>query len=196
MERKSVLIAILNQGWVRPELTNAVALMTHDKRYRCKVYYPSARPNEHNRAEIVKKFLEGDWDYLLMIDSDNPPTRNPLDLVELDLDIVACPTPQLREGQLYWVVMRRVEDGYQGYLKRQKGLVEADAVGTGCVLIARRVLLEVKEPFMREWVDGFQELGTDFAFCKRAKQKGFCVWAHWDYVCSHFKTVNLLNFIG
>jgi hypothetical protein len=115
-----------------------------------------------------------------------------MDLVALDKDIVACPTRQYHEGQLYWVVMRAVDDGYQGYLKKQRGLMEVDAVGTGCILIARRVLENIKGPFVREWnEDGTQRLGTDFAFCKRAKKKGFRVWAHWDYPCAHFKELNL-----
>ena len=58
-----------------------------DSRFEITPMAPSHNPLENNLNKIVKEFIAGDWDYWLSIDSDNPPFANPLDDVELDLDI-------------------------------------------------------------------------------------------------------------
>ena len=194
--KPSVLCAALNEGSIRAEVSNCISRMTHDERVELKVYYPNDRPIAHNRNKIVKKFLEGTEDYLLMIDDDNPPLKNPLDLIQLDKDVIACPTPQWNDCDkfpIYWVSMDKVEDGYIEH-KEKKGLQEVDAVGTGCILISRRVLEKVKKPFERKYdSNGLQELGLDFSFCEKAKEQGFKIWSHYDYPCSHFKELNLIE---
>lgn len=191
----SVLVAIPNTGWIRNEVGYTMIKLVNDRRYEVKITTPVDKPIDQNRNVISKKFIDEGWDYLLMIDSDNPPQKNPLDLVEKDLDIVGLPTLQVKTDEkngMYWVVMREVEEGYQGHLSNQQGIQEVDAVGTGCILIARRVLEKVKAPFMRDWDEnGIAQLGQDFMFCKKAKEKGFKVWSAWDYPCWHFKEVNL-----
>jgi len=193
--RKKVLIAILNQGEIRPELANLLLYMSHYPRHQIKIYYPNSRPISNNRNEIAKKFLKESWDYLLMIDSDVVPSRNPLELVDYDKDVIACPVPQWHTNDIYWVIMDKVENGYrQVPVKKREGLQEVDAVGTGCILIAQRVLQSIKAPFLRKWSkEGLQELGADFYFCEKVKEQNFKSWVHWDYPCSHFKTIDLIE---
>ena len=193
----SVLAAIPNEGQICAEMGFVVARLANYRECETKIYMPQARPIDNNRNQIVKKFLEGTWDYLLMIDSDNPPKRNPLELVKLDKDVIACPTPQWNdEGggyPLYFVAMDKVKEGYREH-KEKRGLQEVDAIGAGCILIARRVLEKVKAPFMRIWnEEGIADLGLDFNFCEKAKEQGFKIWAHYDYPCSHYKTIDLLK---
>jgi len=195
--KPSVLVAIPNEGSIRVELANALIQMSHDQRHELKIYYPQGKPIDHNRNQIVRRFLEGTWEYLLMIDSDNPPLRNPLDLVRFDKDVIACPTPQWNSDEpgfpIYWVAMDEVKEGFKEH-KEKKGLQKVDAVGAGCILIARRVLEKVKAPFMRKWnEDGTQDTGLDFHFCQKARKQGFEVWAHYDYPCSHFKELDLVK---
>lgn len=195
---KKVFIAVLNTGNIRVELAHCLIVLSHDKRYQVKITYHNRKPIEENRNQIAKKFLESGYDYLLMIDSDNPPLKNPLDLVELDKDVIACPTPQWRDGDIFWVVMEKVDGGYKPVpVSRRNGLQKVDAVGTGCILIARRVLEAVKAPFIRKIdEDGMSQLGLDFYFCEKARNKGFKIWAHWDYPCSHFKEINLVEVLN
>ena len=200
-----VYVAILNQGAIHTGLADfLVKLFLSEGRgvaYDLNLTFPSKKPASHNRNQIVKDFLATDADYLLMIDADIVPTRNPLDLAALDLDVVAAPCPQWNSGDIYWVVMDKVPGGYRAAPpERRNGLREADAVGTGCILIARRGLEGVKAPFMRRWdEDGLAVLGHDFFFCEKAREAGFKVWAHWDYPCDHFKeggviqTLELVN---
>jgi len=199
-EKKKVLITVCNEGKMRVELSNVLTTMTHDRRHDIKIIYPNLRPYENNLNTAVKeKFLSNDYDYMLIIDNDNPPINNPLDLVELDKDIIGLPTPQWNESDknfpIYFVAMERVPEGYKEF-KNKKGLQEVDAVGSGCVLIARRVLEKVKAPFLREWdEDGRMNYGGDFTFCKKAKEQGFKIYTHYDYPCSHFKELNLLDIL-
>lgn len=193
---KSVQVSVLNQGWIRPELCNFLLnLVTSDSRYKIHINYPNARPISNNRNIIAREF---NHDYLLMIDSDVIPHRNPLDLVDLDKDIIACPCPQWHKTDLYWVAMYGVNGGYkQVSVYQRKGLQQVDAVGTGCILIAKRVLIKIKAPFMVNWLpNGIQGLGQDFYFCQKSKKAGFKVWVHWGYPCSHFKEIDMLDVLN
>lgn len=133
-----------------------------------------------------------------MIDSDIVPQRNPLDLVDLDKDVIGCPCPQWHKTDLYWVAMDRVKGGYrQVSADLRKGLQEVDAVGTGCILIAKRVLTKIKAPFMVNWLpNGTQGLGSDFYFCEKSKKAEFKIWVHWDYPCSHLKEIDMLDILN
>jgi SAM-dependent methyltransferase len=73
---------------------------------------------------------------------------------------------------------------------------ELDAVGTGCVLIARRVLehAAMRAPFARAFdVDGLSVQGSDLLFCRRAQAVGFRIFADYSRPCSHLKTVDLVE---
>lgn len=206
---RKVWISILNQGDMRPELTNWCIKMSHSTLHQVHIKYPNAKPIANNRNQIVKQFLESGYDYLLMIDNDITPTRNPLDLVVLDKDILGLPCPSWNPGvnpddPLYFVVMEYVDEEQAmrpALLRNDAGLTRftargrpIDAVGTGAILIARRVLEAVRAPFERFWDgDGIQQMGLDFAFCLKARQLDFEVWTHMDYPCGHHVTLNLLD---
>jgi len=194
--KPSVLVALPNEGWIHRDVALRLPLLLGDSRVRASVTAPVWRPYEHALARITQQLLEEGQDYLLVIDADNPPRNNPLDLVDLDLDVVGCPTPIWRPGSGYpicWNAMDRVEDGWREHAEKA-GLQEVDAVGSGCVLIARRVLASLEAPWVRVWDErGFVAEGTDFAFCRRAKAAGWRVWAHYDYPCEHHREVGLIQ---
>ena len=133
-----------------------------------------------------------------MIDSDVVPHRSPLDLIELDKDIIAYPCPQWNERDLYWVVMDKDGGGYKPIPpERRHGLQRVDAIGTGCIMIKRNVLEQVRAPFSNKQAeDGTLDLGEDFYFCQKAAAAGFEVWCDWRAPCSHFKTLNLIDVLG
>ncbi len=198
IKTKKVWVAILNQGWIRPELSALVLKMFSNSKYQIKIEYPNAQPVSCNRNQISKRFLESGYDYLLMIDADTVPTKNPLDNIELDKDILTCPTPQWRDGDIYWVVMDRVEDGYKPIpSSRRVGVQEVDGVGGACLLIKRAVLEEVKEPFVDKYRNNaLYTLGEDFNFCEKAKQAGFKIWANWNTPCNHHKEIGIINVLN
>lgn len=194
-KKKKIYVTIPNTWEIHPSLHFYLRELEDDPRYEVKTRMPARKTIDNNRNLIVKEFLETDFDYLLMIDSDIVPTRNILDLVELDKDIIGGPCPQWHENDMYWVVMNEVKDGYkQVVVEKRDGLKQVDAIGSGCMLISRRVLKKIKAPFERKWSkDGVQELGLDFYFCKKAKDLGFEVWIDWNYPCSHWVKLDLLR---
>lgn len=196
--KPKVLCVVFEQGWIRPELAKAIILMREDKRVELELQFMSHRPSEVNRNLAVKLMLEGNYDYLLKIDHDNPPLKNPLDLVFYDKDVIACPTPTWNDADpnfpIYFVAVNRTNKGDYREHRIKEGLQEVDAVGSGCMLIARRVLEKVKVPFERKWnEDATHAGGLDFYFCEKAKKEGFSIWSHYNYPCSHFKELDLIK---
>ena len=191
-----VLISIPTEGWIHKHCVFALAKIMEDHRYQKKLILPTHRPYENNLNQIVKQFLDEEHDFWLNFDSDNPPRHNPLDLVSLNLDIIGCPTPvwaNMKKGDypIYWNALDKKDDGWAPH-KQTSGLQEVDAIGSGCMLISRRVFLALKKPFMREWDDdGIVQRGHDYLFCERAKKAGFKVWAHYDYPCFHFNEIEI-----
>lgn len=202
----SVYVTVPNLHWVGASVAERLLRLQRDGRYRLRITLPSNRPYENNQHHIVKDFLAGDWDYWLSIDADNPPRDNPLDLVEMDLDIVGLPTPiwhytgEPGQRPIYFNAYCLSADG-KGYneYQPQRGLQKVDAIGTGCFLVARRVF---EHPDMQKGAftrklnpDGTVDKGNDISFCERAREAGFSVFAHFDYQCDHMCEISLLECI-
>lgn len=143
-------------------------------------------------------FLSSGEDYWLSMDDDNPPLRNPLDLIELDCDLIGLPTPVWHSSvrgdrPFYLNAMDEADGGFKPH-SQCEGLQEVDAIGSGCFLVSRRVMLAVayQHPFARVWGDdGLVEIGGDFSFCRKVRKAGFRVWAHYDYQCDHYNELSL-----
>jgi hypothetical protein len=198
----SVFVTVPNEHWLHAEVVNRLMRLLQDPRYRLRITLPSQRPLENNLHQIIVDFLASDFDFWLCIDADNPPMHSPLDLVELDLDIIACPTPiwhytgKPGERPIYWNAYDYVQDAdaYREHSTKE-GLQRVDAVGGGCFLVARRVL---EHPDMRKgaftrqlYPDGRVHKGNDLSFSERARCCGFELYAHYGYPCSHFCEVDL-----
>lgn len=194
---KNILVTVPNEHWVHKEVTQRLLLLQADGRYRLRFEFPSHEPYENNQHHIVNTFMDGDAAFWLSIDSDNPPTNNPLDLVVLDKDIIGLPTPVWHytgkpgERPVYWNAYDYVEesDAYREHPAKE-GLQRVDAIGTGCFLVARRVFLHQgmrQAPFKRKTnPDGTVNKGNDISFCERARARGFEVWTHYGYPCRHY----------
>lgn len=197
--KPKVLVAILHQGWIRPELSSMVEIIKADNRSKVLVLYSNQKPSENNRNMTSKMALEQGFDYFITIDHDIVPLKNPIDLVMLKLDVIGFACPQwnaIDKFPIYFVGMDRVPDGYKEH-KNKNGLQEVDAVGSGCLVLSRKVLEAVKAPFVRKWnEDGMAITGLDFYFCEKAKELGFKIYCHYDYVADHFKELSLLSVLN
>lgn len=209
---KGVYVAILNQGELRVELSYLMTEMTHQHKYRLFLTYPAAKPIANNRNQIIQDFLaRPEYEYLMMIDDDIVPPHNYLDLVDFQKDIITGICFAYLDNAIVPLVLRHVseeemkndkpEEKKRPYrvmpFNGDEGLVECDAVGSGAMIIHRRVVeaLADEQPFCNRYdAQGVKTLGLDLSFCQKAKEKGFRVFTHLDYVCSHWATVDLKTF--
>ncbi len=201
----SVYITVPNgSGWLHKHVHFAVCKMLADRRYTIRHDAPTNSPYVNNLHHCVIDFLRGGEEYWLNIDTDNPPINNPLDLVEHDCDVIGLPTPvwcnKVKGDRPYYFNALDWDEKEQAYRPHENtnGLQEVDASGSGCMLIARRVILKLKgqQPFARQWKqDGTVDVGGDYSFCQKVKKANFKVWAHFGYPCHHFNEISLIEVI-
>lgn len=204
--RPKVMVNILNMGNIRAGTeTDMIQWMQEYKdQYNFELFLPSARPIPNNRNQIVRRFLEGDWDYLFMLDDDTYPIKNPFRLLEHDKDVAAGVYPGKGSLGVHFHVYKWGEKFPEEIFckhyppEERQGLKQVDAVATGCMLVKRHVLEKMKEEGLAPFEDLFDEEGVlitndDIAFSKKCWELGFEIWADWDLICDHFKTVSLLE---
>ncbi len=88
-----ILVSVPNKGWIHKHVSFVTDRLLLDKSYNCTIIRPTHSPYENNLHHIVNDFMSSDYDYWLNIDADNPPTKNPLDLIDFEKDIMGLPTP-------------------------------------------------------------------------------------------------------
>lgn len=198
MSKPRVVLGIPTQGWIHHVLAARLPDLARHPLYEIVFVTLNERPIEHARNKLVKIMLEMQAQWLLMIDADNPPTRNPLDLIALNRDVIACPTPMYKrianKGGVYWNTGMdtpegkvRIDGVHQGNEMERR-----DIAGTGCILIRRNVLESVRPAFLCDYdADGLRCASSDWTFCRRARGQGFEVWVHYGYPCRHLCEVEL-----
>ena len=205
-KRPKVFVALLNQGTNSAGLESQIISWMNEKGGSYIFdFYPSKysyRPISNNRNRIVKDFLETDFDYLFMIDDDNPPVPqdNIFNLLDFNKDVIGAVVPG---RDLYGIHFHAYlfDENKKGAVKFKQlpqemkgGLQKVDAIGTGCIAIKRHVLENIKKPFEDMFDDdGILLNNDDMAFCIKCKKAGFEIWCHWKYMCSHYKEVDLLQ---
>jgi hypothetical protein len=199
-------------GYIHKMVVLWLLRLQQDTRYHLSFIFPTWNPYEHGLHRIVNDFIDvyKNHSFWLNIDSDNPPMKNnPLDLVEYNRDIIGLPTPvwhfdrKKKKGErpVYWNAYDYApkEDAYREH-EPKEGLQRVDAVGTGCILVSKRVFLNKKMryfPFQRTWnPNGTVNKGNDLAFCDKAKAQGFEIYCHYGYPCLHFNELELNEVIS
>jgi hypothetical protein len=198
-------IAILNHGWIRREIVNdllpAIRKMDNVEATLENLNKTWDHPISSNRNKITKRFLATDNDFLLMIDNDVVPRGNPVYYAFADKDVVGFPA-KVRQGdrQLNWVAYVLNPDRHEyapvdfTKVAQDIELLKVDAVGTGCILIKRKVLESIKAPFHIHFdEDGILTMGTDFAFSERVSEAGFEIFTTPKCVCEHYKELGMLD---
>ena len=198
--KKKILVAVLNQGSTSVGLSDSLMQMKSSPDYDVEIEFHNEKPISNNRNKICQRFLgQEEYDYLLMIDGDIVPPPSVINLADYQKDVVGALCFMWQQGVVMPVAFNRRPEGMYKQIEPDKcdGMVEVDAIGTGCIMLSRKVLEEVKAPFMNEYdPDGIKIFGLDIAFCRRAKEKGFKVYVNTDYICDHWTTVNLKSIYG
>jgi hypothetical protein len=126
------------------------------------------------------KEMDPEAEWIWFIDDDHPFDANVLlDLLKNDVDIVQ-PLVLTRKPPHWPYVYRYLGDGaFSNYMMDElptEGLFEADAVGTGGMLIRRKVFEAVADPWFEEGKTAKDAIGEDLYFCLKAREAGFKVY--------------------
>lgn len=188
-----IFIAVPNMGVIAAGLTRNLIRWTANSRYEVDEPFllSNVQPLDSARNLCIRKFRQTANEWLWYIDSDIVPPLRTIELVKYNKDIISALCLIIKrdiEGYAfpYPCGVKLAKDGrYTAYYG--KGLEEVDAVGGGCLFLSRKVVEAMGESFEVQHVSPIEILDQDFRYCKLAKQKGFKVWVHYDYLCSHFK---------
>ena len=153
------------------------------------------------RSKLASFFLDTDCDFLLSIDADMEFPVDAVDrLVRHDKDIVAAPYPVKTTPTRWAVAFNGAAPTYV------EGLLPVRYVSTGFSLVKRRVVealctpdlryYEAEEarhhyaiylPLLHESETGSRlYLSEDYAFCQRAKDKGYEIFCDFDIRLRHW----------
>jgi len=161
-------------------------------------------PLERVRNQICHKFLKSDADYLIMVDDDIVPPTNILEMALHNKDVIGALCYAYMPGPGYYSVAYTKDAQNDptavpprlgiGRDIEKTGIVEVALLATGCMMIHRRVLEGLKEPFfvmeMDETIRWITE-SEDFSFCRKAGKAGFRVWLDTGVTCRHIKSLDM-----
>lgn len=154
------------------------------------VCFPVSSHISRNRNYIVHAALDGGHDWLLFWDSDISIQEGFLTKMletayKHSADIV-CGCYKMKEEGGKYVLGEKDGDKYRN-LTEITSVQEVDAGGTGIMLIHRRVLEALDEPWFTI-IDGKNlfVMPEDFEFCRRAKEKGFKIVADPRFITHHY----------
>ena len=143
------------------------------------------------RNEIVKKALNGFYDYVLMVDSDIIIPETTLDcLLEDPVDICTGFFPRkntrTKELELFKLGTQNYTDRFIYDEIQSNERFEIKGCGFGCILINVDVLRTLNYPWFKYVVyDGGEFLSEDLYFCTAARNAGYKIWADPRVRCGH-----------
>lgn len=143
------------------------------------------------RNDIVKQAIKKDVDYVMWFDSD---MLFPADTLERMIkhmedgkDIVTGIYFR-RRAPFTPVLFSKLDlangkwEGCDEYPQDEP--FEVDGCGFGCVIVRKTVLLDMMLNY-RTWFNPEYGYGEDLAFCRRAKELGYKIWADPAIKCGH-----------
>lgn len=220
MIAKSIMIAIpaLDQqvniyltSWLT-RLSARSADPSHPHKYQF-IFLPGVFPVMYARNQIANTFLGSTATHLFFLDADQIPLEGCEQMFDLDQDLVTGTTYILTQNGPRYIMLgnafEHVTDEREmfrpGIPNPPAEVFEADATGTGCLLVARRVFEDErmvvatcedkKSPKvffdMKLQPTGEVKLGEDIGFTWRAKQLGYSVVLDGRSRFDHSKTIGL-----
>jgi hypothetical protein len=177
----------------------------------CNIYVARNGCLSDGSSRKDQKPFEGiydDYDRIIWVDSDNLINAEVVQkLIDHDVDIVAAWYRQYSKGDLSVdnkVACGRGTEAFRvkdmpNLERNEKGLVEVDYAGLGCMVVKRGVFEALTYPWFTAWTMEWEENGIQMAdietddagFCHRAKQAGFKIWIDPELQILHQKLVDL-----
>jgi len=174
-------------------------------------------PIDVTRESMVKTALDAGFEWLFFLDSDVTLPRDALQkLMSHNLPIVCGLYKAKKPNGFFWAAWMKGKDGagndaFVPVATWNGRLFEVDVIGTGCMLIHRKVFEGIRAksdlPFFL-WtkernpalldklnipVPLMKTVSEDFWFCMLAKHCGFQVVADGEVKCGHISTVKITD---
>ncbi len=191
------------RDWINPSLVMTLIRMSHDARFQVDIGTMDHKPVSFARNMCFRQARSTPGlDWLMMLDSDNVPRGNPL-------DVIAAATPahhiiglpygcHVFEGQRR--AYRLAAESSQGaYIRPQDftspdGFLAVPWVATGVMMIRSEVWTAMQGPcFAFTYANddvATPICGEDVSFCRLARSAGFKVWTH-RQLAGHLKTTDI-----
>ncbi len=153
----------------------------------------SGVPVDIARSEIVKSALNNNVDWIFFIDCDvECPPDTISRLMSHNLPIVTG-IYFTRNYPLEPAIWKEIQpSGKQSIpFTPGTGLIECDFIGAGCLLTHTSVFKNISPPYF-SWTLGREVPGDmtrgrseDFEFCKKARERGYRIFADTGIICKH-----------
>ena len=140
--------------------------------------------------EIGKRAQAGNYDYVLMVDSD---TQIPSDTLDLMLDPPAdvvlgvCPRKNTKNGKTAIVKMtsRSYHDNYY-FPELPEGRTKVKGGGFACALVKSTVFTQIDYPYFQYVTnEDWSTLGEDYYFCQQCGMYGIDIYVDPRVRCGH-----------
>jgi hypothetical protein len=163
-------------------------------KYTYSIFRSNLLPLDRNRTNLVDLALKDPAvTHCLFIDTDIVPNAdNFMDLmVSYDQDILGLLCTKKLPPYEPILVNKSAPQNEQlngFWVNHPKGLVEVDAVGTGCLLVKRKVFENMERPYFK-FVSSYEQdmyQSEDIYFLSKAKNKGYKAFVDTKNTCKHY----------
>jgi len=192
MSKKKILIAIPTAKNIEATTFKSIYDLIVPEGYETQFQFFYGYNVEQVRNLIADWIVKGSYDYLLAIDSDISFAPDTLvKMINHDVDVVSgIYIQRFHDRHVIEIFETNDKGGYNHmpYEKiKDKGLVQVGAVGMGCVLIKKQVMVDIGYPqfVYRTALDHNETFSEDLDFCHKANQKGFKIYADSSILCDH-----------
>jgi len=187
---KTILIAVPTNKYIEPETMKAIYDLEVPEGYKTTFQYFYGYQIDQIRNLIAHWGTH--YDYLFSVDSDIAFKSDTLKkLLKHDVDMVSGLYIQRKEHQHTLEIYEANAVGGNSNIPYDKikhlTFLEIAACGMGCVLIKSKVLKDVGYPqfVYHSAIDHRHTISEDVDFCRKAKSKGFKIYADITVQCSH-----------
>lgn len=189
---KRVLIAIPTAKYIEPTTFKAIYDQQRPKDVEVDFQFFYGYNVDQVRNLIAHWAVNG-YDYLWAVDSDiSFPPDTLRRLLEHNRDVVSAVYRQRIPGTYVVELYEKNNNGGVSNIPwenlRDRGLVEVDACGFGCVLIKSDVLRAVGYPQFEyhSAINHEHTISEDVDFCRKARDRGYKIYADTSILCDHY----------
>jgi hypothetical protein len=187
---KTILIAVPTNKNIEPTTFKAIYDLEVPEGYKTEFHFFYGYQIDQIRNLISHWAIH--YDYLFSVDSDIAfPKDTLIKLLKHDVDMVSGLYIQRKEHEHTLEIYEENAHGGNSNIPYEKikhlTFLEIAACGMGCVLIKSKVLKDVGYPqfVYHSALDHKHTVSEDVDFCRKAKAKGFKIYADVTIQCSH-----------